>query len=264
MPTNSTFNPLLRLHVKLNRTAKGLRKWAKKLLPQSKIAMAVCREVILQLDKAQEHRMLTPAETEFRKFLKNRLLGLLAIDKARARQKSCITWLRKGDANTKYFQIMANIRKKKNYIHMLQAEGISVTSRQAKHKAIFDHYSNHLGTYQPRSCAINLQNLNWEQRQLEHLDEPFSEQEIRKAIFQAPKEKAPGPDGYIGLFFTTCWDIIKEDLIAAINHFYNMNQHELHLLNQAFVVLIPKKPDPTKVLNYRPISLIHSFAKIVS
>jgi hypothetical protein len=30
------------------------------------------------------------------------------------------------------------------------------------------------------------------------------------------------------------------------------------------VVLIPKKNDPLKISDYRPISLIHSFAKIVS
>lgn len=61
-----------------------------------------------------------------------------------------------------------------------------------------------------------------------------------------------------------CWGIIKEDLVAAINQFFNLNQQQLHLLNQAFVVLIPKKNNPTMVSDYRPISLVHSFTKIVS
>lgn len=68
-----------------------------------------------------------------------------------------------------------------------------------------------------------------------------------------PKEKAPGPDGYIGSFFASCWDIIKIDLMAAIQHFYNLNSQNLHFLNQAYVVLIPKKDNPTKVCDYRPI-----------
>lgn len=122
-------NPLLTLHIKLNRTARGLRRWAKTIVPQVKIPMAVCREVIARLDTAQEERQLTSEGSDFRKFLKNRLLGLSAIEKARARQQSRITWLRKGDANTKYFQIMANVRKK-NYIYMLQSEGGVVTSRR--------------------------------------------------------------------------------------------------------------------------------------
>lgn len=78
-----------------------------------------------------------------------------------------------------------------------------------------------------------------------------------------PKEKEPGPDGYIGAFFSSCWDIIKEDMIRAITQFYNLNSQGLHFLNQAYVVLIPKKGDPQKVTDYRPISLIHSFAKII-
>jgi hypothetical protein len=28
----------------------------------------------------------------------------------------------------------------------------------------------------------------------------------------APKEKAHGPDGFIGAFFSACWNVIKEDL----------------------------------------------------
>jgi hypothetical protein len=43
-----------------------------------------------------------------------------------------------------------------------------------------------------------------------------------------------------------------------------MNHKGLHLLNQAYVVLIPKKQNATKVNDCRPISLIHSFAKILS
>jgi hypothetical protein len=81
--------------------------------------------------------------------------------------------------------------------------------------------------------------LGWEPRQLQHLDQPFQEQEIQSVILAAPKEKAPGPDGFIGLFFSSCWSIIKEDMIKAIKHFYIMNNQGMHLLNNAFVVLIP-------------------------
>jgi hypothetical protein len=31
-----------------------------------------------------------------------------------------------------------------------------------------------------------------------------------------PKEKTPGPDGYIGSFFINCWDIVREDLFRAV------------------------------------------------
>jgi hypothetical protein len=84
------------------------------------MAMVVCREIIHQLEKAQRERQLTPSESQLIKKLKLRILGLATTEKSRAREKSRITWLRKEDANTKYFQLMANVRKQKNFIHTLQ------------------------------------------------------------------------------------------------------------------------------------------------
>jgi hypothetical protein len=79
-----------------------------------------------------------------------------------------------------------------------------------------------------------------------------------------PKEKAPAPDGFIGTFFRSCWQIVKDDLMAAVNQFYTRNHQGLHYLNQAWVALIPKKPNADKVKDFRPISLIHSFAKLIT
>jgi hypothetical protein len=57
--------------------------------------MAICREVIAQLQKAQENRILIDTERNLLQLLKMRLLGLAAIEKSRAKQKSRITWLKK-------------------------------------------------------------------------------------------------------------------------------------------------------------------------
>jgi hypothetical protein len=80
----------------------------------------------------------------------------------------------------------------------------------------------------------------------------------------APKEKAPGPDGFIDIFFSTCWEVVNVDLMHAIDHFFSLNQQGLHLLNQAYIVLIPKKKCPQKNSEYKHISLINSFANIIS
>lgn len=52
---------------------------------------------------------------------------------------------------------------------------------------------------------------------LSSLDAPFSEYEILRAITMSPQDKAPGPDGFTGLFFKQCWSIVKSDLMAAVN-----------------------------------------------
>jgi hypothetical protein len=56
---------------------------------------------------------------------------------------------------------------------------------------------------------------------------------------------------------------MKEDIIKADQHFYLMNHQGLHFLNEADVVLIRKK-NPLRVSDYRTISLMHSFVKIIS
>jgi hypothetical protein len=52
--------------------------------------------------------------------------------------------------------------------------------------------------------------------------------------------------------------------MRAVDQFYILNQQGLHFLNQAFVVLIPKKENPQRVTNFRAISLTHNFAKIIT
>jgi exonuclease III len=94
-------NPLATLHIRLGRTAKALQIWSKSLISQSKVATMVCREVIEQLERIQEIRQWSEGEKNLIQTLKVRLLGLAAIERSRARQKSRLTWLQKGDANTK-------------------------------------------------------------------------------------------------------------------------------------------------------------------
>ncbi|WVZ77845.1 hypothetical protein U9M48_025660 [Paspalum notatum var. saurae] len=79
-----------------------------------------------------------------------------------------------------------------------------------------------------------------------------------------PGDKAPGPDGFTGVFFSKCWDIIKEDFLSAANAFHDLRTPNLAILNSANIVLVPKKEGAMSVADYRPISLIHSFTKIIS
>jgi hypothetical protein len=96
------------------------------------------------------------------------------------------------------------------------------------------------------------------------LEEGFTEEEVRAVIADIAADKAPGPDGFIGVFLKQSWSIIKADLMQAINYFHQ--QHEQHFthLNSAHVVLLPKKPGAKSVADYRPISLTHSVAKLIS
>jgi hypothetical protein len=87
---------------------------------------------------------------------------------------------------------------------------------QDKHQMIYNHFQNHIGSCFPRNHAFNYEELGWQPQQLHHLELPFSEAEVEENIKSMPKEKALGPDGFIGTFFRSCWQIVKDDLMAWV------------------------------------------------
>lgn len=222
------------------RTAKALKNWTRKSLGGWRVKWAALNIILEMLEKAQERRQLTPAEQEFKKCLKNKSLGMAAVQKSRARQHSRLTLIRKGDANTKYFQLHASTRKKKSFIATLEGESGLATTQDSKSLA-YNHFSSVLGTRSTRMNAINWEELGYVPQVLDDLDEPFTIHEIEALIKEMPNEKAPGPDGFIGAFYKKCWSIIKEDFIHAITFFFNNRTSKFRMINTANIVLLPKK-----------------------
>lgn len=79
-----------------------------------------------------------------------------------------------------------------------------------------------------------------------------------------PAEKAPGPDGFTGTFYKKCWQIIREDVLAAVNCIHELRARSMGRMNGANIILIPKKEVALHPSDFRPISLIHSFAKLMT
>jgi exosome complex RNA-binding protein Rrp4 len=102
------------MHVKLLRLARALKVWRRAHFSNWKIQMAIVQVVLLELEKAQERRSLTTEELEFRKLLKAKLVGMAAVQKAKARQHSRLTWIKDGDSNTRLFHIYAMQEGKRN------------------------------------------------------------------------------------------------------------------------------------------------------
>jgi len=94
---------------------------------------------------------------------------------------------------------------------------------------------------------------------LSGLDACFTE-EIWATVKDLPSDRAPGPDGFTGLFYKVAWETIKVDIIHAFNALWSLDARSFYLLNDALMVLIRKTNSPAGLKDYRPISLMHSFS----
>ena len=71
------------------------------------------------------------------------------------------------------------------------------------------------------------------------------------------------PDGMNPGFFQSYWDIVGEDVTTACLNYLN-NRSLPEELNTTSIVLIPKKANPKKISDLRPIALCNVLNKIVS
>ena len=123
------------------------------------------------------------------KFLKAKSLGLPAIQKAKARQHSRLTWIRKGDSNTGLFHIYASARTKKTYINaLLKDTGIAV-SQEDKMKVAVDFFSKAVGARANRTRRLDWEALGYSPHNLNDLDMPFTKNELLHIIKELPAEK---------------------------------------------------------------------------
>ena len=84
--------------------------------------------------------------------------------------------------------------------------------------------------------------------------QPYTPEEVRKALFSMHPSKSPGPDGMSPFFFQKFWHVVGDDVTSAILSVLHSG-HFLHKMNYTHIVLIPKINEPKNVSDYRPISL---------
>lgn len=122
-----------------------------------------------------------------------------------------------------------------------------IVNDEAMADAVYNHFDEVLGHQVPRTLRLDYERLGLPHVDLSGTDCCFTEEEVWRTILEMPIDKAPGPDGFTGLFYRTAWPIIKYDVMRAFHALWSLDGRSLYLLNQAYMILLRKKIDATQL-----------------
>ena len=97
----------------------------------------------------------------------------------------------------------------------------------------------------------------------EALMEPFTGEEIWKALESIGDLKAPGADGMPSIFYKRFWSFIGNQIKKEVLEVLNGGPMPVGW-NETIIVLIPKISSPQVLKDFRPISLCNVLYKLIS
>ncbi|XP_058750847.1 uncharacterized protein LOC131623866 [Vicia villosa] len=168
------------------------------------------------------------------------LWNLLNLKESMLRLKSRQLWLKDGDKNTQFFYNSLKERYRGNTISSL--EGVN-------------------DIMEPLPEGLNLNSLNDDD--CNWLERPFSEEEIKEAVWSCDGNKSAGPDGYSTEFFKQNWELLKGDVFKLVEDFHN-KARLTKACTSSFRTLVPKNKCPQSLSEYRHICLVRSLYKVLS
>ncbi|XP_073360453.1 uncharacterized protein [Aegilops tauschii subsp. strangulata] len=160
----------------------------------------------------------SPASLSEEKHIESQLCELFEREEIMECQRSRVDWLKAGDHNTEFFQARASARRRRNRIHSLLREDGSTCNSQGQIKGLVQSYYEKLFTSEPRPTADEVLEAIPHKVTAEmnaDLCKPYSDEEIKAALFQMGLTKAPGPDGFPALFYQHHWNFLGEDICQA-------------------------------------------------
>ena len=171
---------------------------------------------------------------------------ILAKEETFWRQKSREKWLLEGDRNTIFFH--NSTLSNRNYTNIAKIKN-SMAEQTENPNEIADifikYFTNTLNNYDSSNRIAQEEMLKHIPKLITEednrfLNEPFTLQEVKIALFSMNPDKSPGLDGFQAFFFQQCWDILGEELWKALEATRNGGSI-LTEINHTFLTLIPKK-----------------------
>ena len=169
-----------------------------------------------------------------------------------------------GTLTLNFFHFAIRWRRLKN-----EVKGVEVDSQWCKEpevvrrepKLLFEKrfmvtqdFGVHLGSVEFRSLPLEVSR---------NMVVSFSKEEVKNVVWECGGSKSPGSDGFNFNFIKSCWEVIKVDVMAAMQLFHATGSLPKGC-NALFIALIPKVRDPSSLDQFRPISLVGVIYKIIT
>ena len=180
-------------------------------------------------------------------------------------QKSRELWLKLQDKNSKFFHLSTIIRRRGNHVNTIKKDDDSRIHDSSQIRELFRNNFMDLFKEEDICFPKHLEHLvlpsitKAENNSLLSIPPP---EEIKATLFQMQDQKAPGPDGFLALFYKQLWLTVSDDVIKAVTSFFQRGIMPREV-NCSLIVLIPKVSNPTSVNHFRPISLCNIVYKII-
>ncbi|RVX16394.1 LINE-1 reverse transcriptase-like [Vitis vinifera] len=245
-----------RLASKLKVLKQKIKEWNREVFGRLEVNKSLALQQVEFWDRVESERSLSVSETEMKKEAKEIFKKWVLLEETHWRQMSRELWLKEGDKNSGFFHRMANAHRRTNSMDRIKINGVWRTEEQEVREGIVQNFQQLL-TEEPSWRAdiegLHLPRLNT--CEAEGLEVPFTMEEIHSALMDMNGDKAPGPDGFTGAFWQTCWEFVKEEIMDLFKEFF-VQKSFAKSLNTTFLVLIPKKGGAEDLGEFRPISLL--------
>ena len=114
-----------------------------------------------------------------------------------------------------------------------------------------------------RANLVGLDFSKLDEMEAVRLEMPFTEEEVRLTLKEMNGEKAPRPNGFNAAFWQFSWDSVKNYVMAVFKDFFETGKLVKSLIS-TFIVMILKKEGVVDFKDFRPISLVGSFYKLIA